>query len=182
MSDTALYDYIEALEKLFIIEDIEAWCHSIRSKTAIRASKKRNLTDPSIAAAAMGLSPEYFDNDLKTLGFLFECLCIRDLKVYASKSYGEISHYRDRYNLEADAVLHLDDGRYTLIEFKLGQREIDKGAENLIEIERLIKEKNLAEKQCPLRLPDLKIVITGGEYGYRRKDGVFVIPIGALRD
>ena len=182
MSDSTLYDYLEALEKLFIVEDVDAWCPSIRSKSAIRSSSKRNFVDPSIAAAAMGVGPDYFDNDFKTLGFLFESLCIRDLKVYASKSYGSLSYYRDRYQLEADAVLHLDDGRYALIEFKLGQREIEKGASNLLEIERLIIEKNKEEKQCPLRLPDLKMVITGGEYGYRRADGVFVIPIGSLRD
>ena len=182
MSDTTLYDYLEALEKLFIVEDVDAWCPSIRSKSAIRASSKRNFVDPSIAAASLGVGPDYFDRDYKTFGFLFESLCIRDLKVYASKSYGSLSYYRDRYQLEADAVLHLDDGRYALIEFKLGQKEIEKGASNLLEIERLIIEKNKEEKQCPLRLPDLKLVITGGEYGYRRDDGVFVIPIGALRD
>ena len=93
-----------------------------------------------------------------------------------------LSFYRDRYGLEADAVLHIDDGRYALIEFKLGQKEIDKGAEHLCRLEELIKEYNEKEKQCPLRLPTLKLVITGGEYGYRRNDGVFVIPIGCLKD
>lgn len=174
--------YVQALEKLFIIEDVEAWCPAIRSKTAIRSSKKRNFIDPSLAVAAMGIVPEFFNTDYKTLGFLFESLCIRDLKVYSSAFDGSINYYRDRYGLEADCVLHLNDGRYALIEFKLGNSEIDDGAKHLIEIEGLIKEYNKTEKQCRMRLPDLKIVITGTKYGYRREDGVFVIPIGCLKN
>lgn len=174
--------YVQALEKLFIIEDVEAWCPAIRSKTAIRSSKKRNFIDPSLAVAAMGIVPEFFNTDYKTLGFLFESLCIRDLKVYSSAFDGSINYYHDRYGLEADCVLHLNDGRYALIEFKLGNSEIDDGAKHLIEIEGLIKEYNKTEKQCRMRLPDLKIVITGTKYGYRREDGVFVIPIGCLKN
>ena len=182
ISKTTYYDYVEALEKLYIIEDIPAWCPSIRSKDAIRASNKRNLLDPSRAVAALGVTPDYFNTDFKTLGFLFESLCIRDLKIYSSKMNGEISYYHDRYGLEADAVLHLRDGRYALIEFKLGTKEIDEGAKHLCEIERLINEYNEKEKQCPLRLPDLKIVITGSQFGYKREDDVFVIPIGCLKN
>lgn len=182
ISKTTYYDYVQALEKLYIIEDIPAWCPSIRSKDAIRATNKRNLIDPSIAVAALGITPEYFNTDFKTLGFLFESLCIRDLKIYSSKMNGEISYYHDRYGLEADAVLHLKDGRYALLEFKLGTKEIDEGAKHLCEIERLINEYNQKEKQCPLRLPDLKIIITGSQFGYKRDDGVFVIPIGCLKD
>ena len=182
ISKTTYYDYVEALEKLYIIEDIPAWCPSIRSKGAIRASNKRNLIDPSIAVAALGVTPDYFNTDFKTLGFLFESLCIRDLKIYSSKMNGEISYYHDRYGLEADAVLHLRDGRYALMEFKLGTKEIDEGAKHLCEIERLINEYNEKEKQCPLRLPDLKIVITGSQFGYKREDDVFVIPIGCLKN
>lgn len=182
MSKPTYYEYISALEKLMIVEDVDAWCPSIRSKTAIRSSKKRNVIDPSIAAAALGVSPEYFANDYKTLGFLFESLCIRDLKIYSSSSNGTVSYYHDRYGLEADAVLHLDDGRYALIEIKLGQSEVDEGAKHLCKIESLIKEHNKTETQTPLRLPDLKMVITGSQYGYRREDGVFVIPLGCLRD
>lgn len=182
ISKTTYYDYVQALEKLYIIEDIPAWCPSIRSKDAIRATNKRNLIDPSIAVAALGITPEYFNTDFKTLGFLFESLCIRDLKIYSSKMNGEISYYHDRYGLEADGVLHLKDGRYALLEFKLGTKEIDEGAKHLCEIERLINEYNQKEKQCPLRLPDLKIVITGSQFGYKRDDGVFVIPIGCLKD
>ncbi len=182
MSEPTFFDYVEALQKLFIIEDVEAWCPSIRSKTAIRASKKKNFIDPSLVVAAFGVDPDYFDKDYKTLGFLFESLVIRDLKIYSSEHGGKVSYYRDRYGLEADVVLHLQDGRYALIEIKLGQSEIEEGAQHLLEIERLIKEYNKKEKQVPLRLPDLKIVITGVKYGYIRPDGVYVVPIGCLKD
>lgn len=182
ISESTFYDYVAALEKLFVIDDIDAWCPSIRSKTAIRASKKKNLIDPSIAVAAMGLTPKYFDTDFKTLGFLFESLCFRDLKAYSSILDGRMSYYRDRYGLEADAVLHLGDGRYAIMEIKLGSHEIDDGAKHLLQIEALIKKYNEDEKQVPLRLPDLKIVVTGTEFGYRRDDGVFVLPIACLRD
>ena len=182
MSDATIYDYVSALEKLFIIDDVDAWCPSIRSKTAIRAGKKKNLVDPSIAVAALGIGPQYFNTDFKTLGFLFESLCIRDLKVYSSLHNGKVSYYHDRYGLEADAVLHLNDGRYALCEIKLGANEIDEGAEHLMKIENLVKKHNENEKQVPLRLPDLKIVITGTEYGYRRDDGVFVIPLACMRE
>lgn len=181
-SRNTITDYIEALRKLFIIDDVPAWCPSIRSKTAIRSSPKRNLIDPSIAVAALGLQPDYFNEDFKTLGFLFESLCIRDLKIYSAKMRGEVSYYHDRYGLEADAVLHLKDGRYALIECKLGDKGIEDGAKHLLEIERLIGEANKKESQVPLRLPDLKIVLTGGQYGYKRKDGVYVLPLGCLKD
>jgi len=179
---TKYYDYVNALKRLFIIQDIDAWCPAIRSKTVIQSTDKREFVDPSLVVAALGVSPEYFFTDLKTFGFVFENLVIRDLKIYASSLNGRISYYHDRYGLEADAVLHLEDGRYALIEIKLGAHDIDKGAEYLCEIEELIKEYNKTEKQRPLRLPDLKIVITGTEYGYKREDGVFVIPIGCLKD
>ena len=182
ISEQTVYDYIRALEKLYIVEDVEAWCPAIRSKSSIRSSNKRNLIDPSIAVAALGMSPDYFNTDFKTLGFLFESLCIRDLKIYSAPLDRAMSYYHDRYGLEADGVLHLNDGRYALLEFKLGTKEIEEGAGHLIEIENLIKKYNEKEKQCPLRLPDLKIVITGSQYGYRRPDDVFVIPIGCLKD
>lgn len=175
-------DYIQALENLFIIENIDAWCPAIRSKSAIRASKKRNLIDPSIAVAALGLSPEYFNTDFKTLGFLFESLCLRDLKIYSSAFDGYVSYYHDRYGLEADCVLHLNDGRYALIEFKLGSSEINQASEHLSKIENLIKKYNESEKQNPIRIPDLKIIITATKYGYKLDNGVFVIPIGCLKN
>lgn len=177
---TAFDQYVSALEKLRILADVPAWSPSIRSKTSLRLSVKRNLVDPSIAVAALGLSPSYFNTDFKTLGFLFACLCIRDLKAYSVALGGQMSYYRDRYGLEADGVLHLSDGRYALIEFKLGSHEIDDGARHLCKIESLVREHNEVEVQVPLRLPDLKLVITGTQYGYRRDDGVLVVPIGCL--
>lgn len=182
MSETTYHEYYDALERLNIIQDIDAWCPSIRSKSAIRAGKKRNLVDPSIAVAALGISPAYFNQDFKTLGFLFESLCIRDLKVYSSKLDGQISYYHDRYGLEADAVLHLEDGRYAIIEIKLGSKDIDEGAKHLCEIEKLIKENNNTHPEQQMPLPSLKIVLTGTQYGYKRDDGVFVIPIACLKD
>ncbi len=182
MTSATMDAYLNALEKLFVIEDIDAWCPAIRSATTIRAGKKRGFTDPSIPVAAMGLTPEYFQTDLKTFGFIFECLCIRDLKVYSQALGGKLSYYHDRYDLEADAVLHLGDGRYALIEFKLGSREIEDGASHLLQITELIKKYNKKESQTPLREPDLLMVITGGEMAYTREDGVKVVPIGTLRD
>ncbi len=182
ISEPTFHDYLNALEKLFIVEDIEPWCPAIRSKSNIRSGKKRNFVDPSLAVAALGLSPEYFYKDFKTLGFLFESLCIRDLKVYSQRQNGVISYYHDRYGLEADGVLHLEDGRYALIEFKMGESEVEKGAKHLLEIERLVDQYNQKEKQCILRKPDLKLIITATEYGYKREDGVYVIPIGCLKD
>ena len=148
-------DYIAALEKLFVIQDIDAWCPAIRSKTAIRSSPKRCF---------------------------FEQMCIRDLKAYTADFSSRLSYYRDRYGLEADLVLHLEDGRYALIECKLGSSEIDNGAEHLLELKRLIQEHNKTEKQVPIREPDLLIVMTGGTMAYTRPDGVKVIPLACLKD
>lgn len=175
-------DYVGALERLFVIEDIEAWSPAIRSKTVIRTGKKRCFTDPSIAVAALGASPQSLELDLKTFGFIFECLCFRDLRVYSQALGGRLSYYHDRLGLEADAVLHLDDGRYALIECKLGSNEIEEGAKHLLEIKRLVTEKNKTEKQIRLQEPNLLIVLTGGEMAYTREDGVKIIPIGCLRN
>lgn len=182
ITDKTFNDYIRVLEELYVIEDLYGWCPSIRSKTAIRSGRKREFIDPSIAVAAMGASPTFFNIDLKTFGFVFECLCIRDFKIYSSALGGELSYYRDRYGLEADGVLHLNDGRYALLEFKLGGNEIEEGAKHLCEIETLIKKHNEKEEQVPIRLPNLKIVVTGTKYGYKRDDGVYIIPIGCLKD
>ena len=182
MSSVTLDSYLNALERLFVIEDIDAWCPAIRSKTVIRSGKKREFTDPSIAVAALGLTPQALEQDLRTFGFIFECLCIRDLRVYSQALGGKLSYYHDRYDLEADAVLHLGDGRYALIEFKLGSTEIEQGAKHLLEINDLVRKHNRSENQVPLREPDLLIVITGGEMSYTRSDGVKVIPISMLRD
>ena len=176
-----LYDYIQALEKLLVIQDTDAWCPAIRSKTAIQSSPKRGFCDPSVAIAALGLTPEALQTQLKTFGFIFEQMCIRDLKAYAYDYFTTVGYYRDRYGLEADVVLHLGDGRYALIECKLGSREIEDGAAHLCEMHKLIKEHNLTEKQVPIREPDLKIILTGGQYAYTRKDGVHIIPLACLK-
>ncbi len=175
-------DYVSALEKLFVIEDIEAWNPSIRSATAIRSGKKRCFVDPSIAVAALGLSPQLLELDLKTFGFIFECMVLRDLRVYSQGLGGRLSYYNDKYGLEADAVLHLDDGRYALIECKLGSRDIEEGAKHLLTLKSLVQKYNETSEQIKLREPDLLIVITGGEIAYTRNDGVKVVPLACLKD
>ena len=182
LSPTTLDSYLNAFRKLFVVEDADAWCPSIRSATAVRAGKKRELADPSIAAAALGLSPAAFATDLKTFGFFFENLAVRDLRVYSSALGGTVSHYRDRYGLEADAVLHLEDGRYALVEVKLGGRKIEEGAAHLVELRNLVRKYNETERQVPLREPDLLLVLTGTDMAYTRPDGVKVVPVGCLRD
>lgn len=175
-------DYVTVIKRLFVIDNIDAWCPAIRSKTAIRSGVKRAFVDPSIAVASLGLTPQALMTQLKTFGFIFEQMCVRDLRVYTQDFDNHISYYRDRYGLESDLVLHLADGRYALIECKLGSREIDDGAKHLLEITRLIREHNEAEKQGIIREPDLLIVLTGGHMAYTRMDGVKVIPLACLKD
>ncbi len=175
-------DYVSALQKLFVIEDVEAWCPAVRSAAAIRSGDKRCFVDPSIAVASLGLSPKSLELDLRTFGFIFECMSIRDLRIYSQAMGGRVSYYHDRYGLEADIVLHLADGRYALIECKLGSRDIDEGAKHLLQLRQLIREKNKEERQMAIREPDLLIVLTGGEMAYTREDGVKVIPLATLRD
>ena len=181
ISDTTFDDYINALNKLYVVSNINAWCPAIRSKTAIRSGVKLAFTDPSIAVASLGQTPDSLSQQLKTFGFIFEQLCVRDLKAYTPGFDSHISYYRDRYGLEADLVLHLDDGRYALIECKLGSREIEEGSAHLLEIKRLIQEHNKTEKQVPLREPDLLMILTAGEMAYTRADGVKIVPIGCLK-
>ncbi len=181
MTRPTFEDYVKALEKLFVINDLDAWCPAIRSKTAIRSGSKRAFVDPSIAVASLGLSPDALYTQLKTFGFIFEQMCIRDLKAYTPDFDSHISYYRDRYGLEADLVLHLYDGRYALIECKLGSGEIEEGAQHLLELQKLIREHNKAEKQVPLREPDLLIILTGGKMAFTRNDGVKIIPLAVLK-
>ena len=173
--------YRDALERLYVIDDVPAWCPAIRSASAMRSGRKKELIDPSIAVAALGLSPEVLLQDLNTFGFIFECLCIRDLKAYSAALGGHVSYYHDRYGLEADCVLHLSDGRYALIEFKLGSRDIEEGAIHLCQLKKLIREANSSGK-ARLKEPDVLMVITGGEMAYTRPDGVHVVPIGTLKN
>lgn len=175
-SDT-VYSYISALKKIFVIEEMEAWNPNLRSKTAIRTSNTRYFVDPSIAAAALGLGPQDLTADLNTFGLLFEAMCIRDLRVFADALNGTVYHFRDKTDLECDAVVHLRNGSYGLIEVKLGgDRLIDEGAETL---------KKLANKidTTKMKAPAFLMVLIGvGAYAYRRKDGVYVVPVGCLRD
>ena len=181
-SDKTFSDYTEALTRLFVVQDIAAWSPAVRSASVMRSGQKRNLVDPSIAVAALNLSPQMLEIDLKTFGFIFECMAIRDLRCYSQALGGEISYYHDRYGLEADAVLHLDDGRYALLEFKLGSAEIELGAKHLLSIKQLVHQYNQNESQIRMREPDLLAVITGGKMAYTRPDGVKVIPLACLKD
>lgn len=182
LAENTFNSYVNAFEKLFVIQDVEAWNPSIRSSTSIRSSSKRNLIDPSIAVAALGLTPEKLKMDLKTFGFIFECMCIRDLKAYSQAQGSSLSYYHDRYDLEADAVLLLPDGRYALIEFKLGGSEVEEGARHLLEIRNLVREFNKTATNAQLREPDLMMVITGGPIAYTRTDGVKVLPLACLKN
>lgn len=169
--------YIEALKKIFVIEDSVAWNPNLRSKTAIRTSDTRYFVDPSIAVAALGLGPNDLIGDLNTMGLLFETLCIRDLRVFASALDGQIYHFRDKYGLECDAVVHLRNGKFGLVEIKLGgDKLIEEGAVTL---------KTLAGKidTDRMKAPSFLMVLTAtGKFAYRREDGVYVVPIGCLKD
>lgn len=173
--DTVL-SYINALKKLFVIEESPAWNPNLRSKTAIRTSKTRYFVDPSIAVAALGIGPNDLINDLNTFGLIFESLCIRDLRVYAESINGSVYHYRDASGLECDAVVHLRSGVYGLIEIKLGgDNLINEGVENLIKM----KNKIDTEK---MNNPAFLMVLTAtGKYAYQREDGVYIVPIGCLK-
>ena len=173
--DTVL-SYINALKKLFVIEESPAWNPNLRSKTAIRKSKTRYFVDPSIAVAVLGIGPNDLINDLNTFGLIFESLCIRDLRVYAESINGSVYHYRDASGLECDAVVHLRSGVYGLIEIKLGgDNLINEGVENLIKM----KNKIDTEK---MNNPAFLMVLTAtGKYAYQREDGVYIVPIGCLK-
>lgn len=177
LSDKTIYDYINALKRIFVIEDLSAWNPNLRSKTAIRTSDTRYFVDPSIAVAALRLGPQDLLNDLHTFGFLFENLCIRDLRVFADALDGDLYHYRDKSGLECDAVLHLRNGQYGLIEVKLGGNEaIEDGARNLLKLREKIDTDKMKE-------PSFMMVLCGtSSYAYQREDGVYVIPIGCLKD
>ena len=176
MTEETISSYITALKKLFVIEDAPAWNPNLRSKTAIRTSDTRYFVDPSIATAALGVGPEKLIADLNTMGLLFETMCIRDLRVYSEALDGKVYHFRDKNGLECDAVTHLRDGRYGLVEIKLGgQRLIDEGAKTLHALSGKID----TGKMMP---PSFMMVLTGtGAYAYKRKDGIWVVPIGCLK-
>ncbi len=180
-SDKTLASYRAALERLFVIEDLPDWCPAIRSRTAIRAANKKEFTDPSMAVAALGASPQKLLGDLPTFGFVFEMLCIRDLRAYTSAIGGKVSYYRDCYGPKSDCVLHLPDGRFASIEFKLGHRMAEAGADHLVQIRDPIWAANAKGDGPRIDEPTLMAVITGGGLAYTRKDGVHVMPIGRLK-
>ena len=178
MSDGTVYSYIKALKEIFVIEDSVAWNPNLRSKTAIRTSDTRYFIDPSIATASLGLGPNDLINDMETFGLIFETLAVRDLRVYADALDGKVYHYRDKNNLECDAVVHLRNGSYGLVEIKIGGADlINAGAKSL---------KDLSDKIDTTRMkkPSFLMVLTGiGDYAYKRpEDGVLVVPVGCLKD
>ena len=172
-----IYSYIEALKKIFVVEESSAWNPNLRSQTAIRTSDTRYFVDPSIATASLGIGPNDLINDLNTFGFIFETLCIRDLRVYAESINGTVYHYRDSNGLECDAVIHLRNGSYGLIEVKLGgDRLVAEGVENLKNMSNKIDTKKMNK-------PSFLMVLTAvGKYAYKREDGVYVVPIGCLKN
>ncbi len=177
INEETVASYINALKKIFVIEDMPAWNPNLRSKTAIRTSDTRYYVDPSIAAAALGIGPQDLIGDLNTFGFLFETLCIRDLRVFADALNGQVYHFRDKDGLECDAVIHLRNGSYGLVEIKLGgERAIEAGAASLQALGGKID-------TAKMKSPAFLMVLTGtGDFAYRRADGVYVVPIGCLKD
>jgi predicted AAA+ superfamily ATPase len=174
LSPNTIRAYLTALERLFVIEDQPAWTPALRSKTALRTSAKRHFVDPSIAVAALQTSPDGLLKDFKTFGFLFESLCIRDLRVYAQRLAGNVFHYRDQTDLEADAIVALHDGRWGAVEIKMGQANVEQAASNLLRLKNRVDE----EKMDP---PSFLMVLTGNGYAMRRKDGVLVVPVTCLK-
>lgn len=177
VTDRTINDYLAILKKLYIIDEIPAWNPNIRSKTAIRSTPKKSLVDPSLATAILGISPKELMLDPNTYGLLFENLVDRDLSVYINAIGGTLSHYRDRYGLKCDEVAHFDNGKYCLIETKIGsEKSIDEAEKHLLELEKLIKENGR------LRKPEFLMIITNTKMAYTTKNGVLVVPIGCLKD
>lgn len=177
ISERTIMDYMSTLKKLFVIDEIEAWNPNIRSKTAIRTSSKKSMIDPSLAVASLGVSPKELMMDVRTYGLLFENLVNRDLSVYVRANSGVLKHYRDRYGLECDNVLCFEDGRYALIETKLGGTRIKEAEEHLLELKKLI-----LENEPKLGKPEFMMVVTATDMAYTTENGVLVVPIGCLKD
>jgi len=174
LSDKTIGSYLNALRRIYVVEDVPAWSPSLRSKTAIRTSSKRQFVDPSIAIAVMRTNPEGILKDFNLFGFLFESLCTRDVRIYAQASDGDVFHYRDKSGLESDLIVRLKDGRWAAIEVKLGNKQIETAAENLLRLKAKIDE-------IKMGTPSFLMVLTGGQYAYQRKDGVLVVPVGCLK-
>ena len=175
LSDKTVSQYLNALNRIFVTDDIPAWNPSLRSKSAIRTSVKRQFADPSIAAAVMRLTPDSLLYDFNYFGFLFESLCARDLRVYAEATDGQVFHYRDSSGLESDAVIALNDGRWAAIEVKMGAKEIEEAAGHLIKLKDKVNTDKMSE-------PSFLMILTGTELAYKREDGVLVVPIGCIKD
>ena len=182
VTDATIYDYLSIFKSLYVIEDIEAWNPNLRSKTSIRTSPKKAFVDPSIGIATLGISPEELALDPETFGLFFENLVNRDLSVYAGKIGGTVRHYRDRMGLECDHVIHFENGKYGIIETKLGPTQTDNGIAKLREMRDLIKKKNAEEKRIVIKEPDFYMVINGGETAFTTEDGILIVPIGCLKD
>lgn len=177
LNDDTIASYLEALRKIFVVEDMPAWNPNLRSRTAIRTTDTRYFVDPSIATAALGLGPGDLMDDLNTLGFFFEALCVRDLRVFADALGGKVYHYRDKSGLECDAVVHLRNGQYGLVEIKLGgQSLVDDGVEVLRALAAQID-------TTRMKAPAFRMVLTAtGDYAYRRpEDGIYIVPLGCLK-
>jgi len=175
LSHVTVDSYLKALHKIFVIEDLPAWSAKLRSKTAMRTTAKRHFTDPSIAAAALRATPKRLLSDFNTFGLLFESLCIRDLRIYAESIDGAVYHYRDRNGLEVDAIVQLADGRWGAVEVKLGAGEVDKACENLLKLKRIVDTDKMNE-------PSFLMVLTGTEYAFQMKNGIWLVPLGCLKN
>ncbi len=175
LDEDTIFSYINALKRMFVVEDLPAWSPNLRSRTAIRTSDTRHFVDPSIAAASLGIGPNDLLNDLNTMGLFFESMCVRDLRVFSEALDGTVYHYRDKTGLECDAVVHLRNGSYALIEVKLGGSDIEDAAQNLL----LLKNKVDTNR---MKAPSFLMVLTGTEFGYKREDGVYIVPLGCLKD
>ncbi|MDR1136131.1 MAG: DUF4143 domain-containing protein [Clostridiales Family XIII bacterium] len=175
LSQVTVDQYVSALKKIFVIEDLPAWSAKLRSKTAIRTTAKRHFTDPSIAAAALRATPKRLLSDFNTFGFLFESLCVRDLRIYAESIDGNVYHYRDKSGLEIDAVIGLADGRWGAAEIKMGAGAIEDASKNLLRLKQAVDTEKMNE-------PSFLMVLTGTEYAFRMKNGVLVVPLGCLKN
>ena len=175
ISDKTISTYINALRRIFVVEDINAWSPSLRSKTAIRTSEKRHFVDPSLATAVMRINPEGVLADFEYFGFLFESLCTRDIRIYAQANDADVFHYRDKTGLEADLIIRQRNGKWAAIEIKLGNKQIEEAAQNLLALRAKIDEEKMGKDA-------FLMIVTGGQYAYQRNDGIWVVPIGCLRD
>ncbi len=175
ISRPTIQSYLNVLQRLFVVEDLEAWNPSIRSTTPLRTSPRRHFVDPSIATASLGINHERLLGDFNTFGFLFESLCIRDLRIYTEALGGKVYHYRDKNGLECDAVIVLRDGRWGAVEIKMGSDEFDKASKNLKSFSEII---NIDK----MNKPSFLMILTGTKLGYKREDGVMVVPVGCLKD